>query len=152
MSETVVIVQGDGTVAVSTPVTTVVEVQAAGPAGPAGPLGPFLGHIWIPGLPDPGEEVYAFIANETLTVAANLAGWLVTSQTAATGSTVAQILRNGVEIGTLTWSASGTTAALATTSGTAKTLATTDFVSIVFPTPADATLADITIRVYATRA
>jgi hypothetical protein len=160
VTDTVVIVQGNGTievvtttaqVEVTTPETQVVEVVATGPAGPPGPLGPFLGHIWIDGSPATSEVVFQCIPGETLTVGANLANWIVRADIAATATTVITIVVEGVTRGTLTWAPGGTIPTLATTGGTSFTVAPTQRLSIVCPSPPDATLGDISIRVYATR-
>jgi hypothetical protein len=150
-STTVVVADGLGTLTVTTTATEVVTAQVAGPQGPPGPLGPFLGHIWIPGIPDAGEEVFSCVTGEALVVGANLSSWACTATSAATGTTVATVYRNATAVGTLTWSPGGTIPAFATTGGVAQAYTSTDTLSVTFPAPADITLAGIRIRVYATR-
>lgn len=151
MSETVVVVQGDGSVAVTTPATQVVTVQAQGPQGPPGPLGPFLGHVWVAGQPEPSEVVLRLEPGETIQVGANLSNWVVVAGVAATGSPVVEVLLENTVYGTMTWAPGDTVPTLATTGGAAQVHGPTDALSIRFPAAPDATLADITIRVYATR-
>lgn len=151
MSETVVVVQGDGSVEVTTPATQVVEAQAQGPQGPPGPLGPFLGHVWVAGQPAPSEVVLRLEPGETIQVGANLSNWVVVAGVAATGSPVVQVLIENTVYGSMTWAPGDTVPTLATTGGLAQIHGPPDALSIRFPASPDATLADITIRVYATR-
>jgi hypothetical protein len=81
---------------------------------------------------------------------ANLSGSVCKAGVAATGSTTIDVKQNGSNIGTIVFSASGTTATFTTTSGTAKTLAVGDVLTVVGPASADGTLAQIgfTLRAY----
>lgn len=63
--------------------------------------------------------------------------------TAATGSTTLTIRNGSTDIGTIVWSASGTVGAFTVAAN--RTLAAGDVLSVVAPSSADATLADISI-------
>lgn len=94
------------------------------------------------------EIVFSYIPTKDLTFPINLAGSKAVSDVAATGSTVFNVKKNGTNVGTLTWAASGTTATLAMASATTFT-ALTDKLTIVAPASMDATLSSITGTLFA---
>lgn len=104
-------------------------------------------HLWVAGAPADAEVLFSarVPAGQTWTLLPDLLGWDVVAKVAATGSTVFDILRGVTLIGTLTWSASGTTATLATDLNVAQSLAAGQELNIVGEGTADATLADIMI-------
>lgn len=131
--------------------TSVVRVMSEGPVGPPGPLGPWLGIVWVDGKPNSGEVIFSCEPGEALALGADLAGWHVVARIEATAEAVARVYVAGVEIGTMTWGAQDTSPVLATTGGVEVPVGATDRLEIVMPLPADLTLADISVRMYATR-
>lgn len=91
------------------------------------------------GKPAASEVVLAAVAPYAFTIAQ--ANCSAKAQVAATGSTVFQLKKNGTNVCTLTFSASGTVATIGTVSS--GTVAAGDVLTIVAPGTADATLADI---------
>lgn len=73
------------------------------------------------------------------------------AEVAATAQTVFSIKKNGVECGTATYSASGVSAAFASTGGTAVSFSAGDVLSIHAPSTPDATLAGVSICLKGTR-
>lgn len=98
---------------------------------------------WIIGEPTASQIVFRFIAVRALHFPASLTGSQAKAGVAATGSTVFDIQKNGSSVGSITFSASGTTGAFSAAS--AISLAAGDVLSIVAPGTPDATLADISI-------
>ncbi len=101
----------------------------------------------IVGLPASGEIVLLFVAPRPFRIPANAAGSRLKAGTAASGSSVFSIQKNGSEVLTATVAASGTTATFA---GSQTDFAAGDVLRIVAPSTADATLADIAITLVAT--
>lgn len=89
------------------------------------------------------EVIYSYRPTRNVDFPAGLIGSSMFSIAAATASAVFSIKKNGTEVGTATFAASGTTATLAMASLTSFT-AGTDVLTIVAPTAADTTLADVT--------
>lgn len=71
---------------------------------------------------------------------------------AATASAVFLVKKNGTQVGTLTFAASGTVGTFATTGGTAKSFVAGDILEITAPTPQDATLSGVSITLAGVRA
>jgi len=101
----------------------------------------------IVGKPADGEVVLLFVAPRSFRIPANAAGSRLKAGTAATGTSVFSIRKNGSEVLTATVAASGTTA---TFSGSQTDVAAGDVLKIVAPNTTDATLADIAITLVAT--
>lgn len=107
--------------------------------------------VFVPGTMSNAQVLYRRKVLRAFTLPANLAGSFVTAITAATGSTVLTVKKNGTGVATATFAASGTTATLATSGGTAQTFAVGDVFTIEAPATADATLADTTLDLFGTR-
>ena len=101
----------------------------------------------IVGKPSNGEVVLLFVAPRAFRIPANAAGSYLKAGTAATGSSVFSIQKNGAQFLTATVAGSGTTA---TFSSSQTDFAAGDVLKIVAPATADATLADIAITLAAT--
>jgi len=101
----------------------------------------------VVGLAASGEIVLLFVAPRPFRIPANAAGSRLKAGTAATGTAVFSIQKNGNEVLTATVAASGTTATFA---GSQTDFAAGDVLRIVAPSTADATLADIAITLVAT--
>lgn len=91
------------------------------------------------------ELLFRHEAARAFTIPAGMTGSRGSSGAAATGTPALSVKKNGVQIGTATWSASGTTATLAMASATA--FAIGDILSVTAPGTADATLADVSISI-----
>jgi hypothetical protein len=107
--------------------------------------------VFIPGLMTNNQLLYRTKATRAFTWPANLVGSNITSNVAATASTVILIKNNGTTIATITFAISGTVATFVTTGGTAKSIAVGDVVTIVGPATADTTLADVTLDLFGSR-
>lgn len=98
-----------------------------------------------PGKPAISQKVLIFKCTQAFTLAAGLTNSQAFAGTAAAGSSVFTIEKNGVALtgGTLTWAATGTVPTLALTSQAS--FAVGDRLTITAPGTQDATLADIGI-------
>ena len=101
---------------------------------------------FVSGIPGNSEIVLRVIAASAFDVPTS--GHQGSSETNATASTVFTFKKNGVSFGTATFASSGNTA---TYSITATAFAAGDVLSITAPASADATLADISLTLHATR-
>src|SRR4029453_6135497 len=97
--------------------------------------------------PSNSEGVLLFVAPRACRVPVNAAGSYLKAGTAATGSSVFSIQKNGTQFLTATVAASGTTP---TFSSSQTHFADGDVLKVVAPATADATLADIAITLAAT--
>lgn len=103
---------------------------------------------FFPGTMSNGQTLLHYEIRQACSIPLNLAGAKCVALTAATGSTVINILYNGAQIGTMTFAPSGTVATLALTP--ARTAAIGDYLDFVCPT-ADATLAGMAFTLVFTR-
>ncbi|MBK8208656.1 MAG: hypothetical protein IPK78_00595 [Rhodospirillales bacterium] len=101
----------------------------------------------IVGKPSDGEVVLLFVAPRPFRIPANAAGSRLKAGTAATGTAVFSIQKNGAQFLTATVAVSATTATFA---GSQTDFAAGDVLRIVAPATADASLADIAITLAAT--
>lgn len=92
------------------------------------------------GKPAANEVIAGGVAPYAMTLSA--ANSSVKSSTAATASTVLTIRKNGTQVGTITFSASG---AVGVISITTAAVAATDLLTVTAPATPDSTLADISI-------
>lgn len=102
--------------------------------------------VFIAGSPEDGEVVARYVPARTFYVSTT--GHRASAANAATAETVFSVAKNGVSIGTITFAAAATTG---TASITATTFAAGDVLTIEGPGSADASLADISITLAATR-
>jgi hypothetical protein len=100
------------------------------------------------GTPTASEAVFRFISPRAFTIPANLAGSIVKSTTAATGSTVFTVNKNGSQIATITFAATATVAIFSTQA--AISVAVGDKITVIAPSTPDTTLADIDYSLVAT--
>ncbi len=103
---------------------------------------------FYPGVPGNSQLVLRWQAPRAVTIPSGGTNSQASAGTAATGSTTFTIKQNGSSVGTVVWSASGTSGAF-TISSTIN-LAAGDVLTITGPSTADATLADISITLAAT--
>lgn len=102
--------------------------------------------FFIIGKPGAGAKVYRRSFNRSALFFSDFTGSHVSADTAATGSSVFTVKRNGTTVGTLTFAASGTTATFSTNVGSGSvplTFNAGDVMEITAPGSQDATLADI---------
>ena len=102
------------------------------------------------GKPDASSSLFRLVAPRAFTLPQNLTGSIAKAGTAATGSTVFTLKKNGTQIGTMTFAASGTTATFSFASAASFTIG--DIIDLVAPSTQDATLADISVTLVATLA
>lgn len=95
----------------------------------------------VSGKPTNGQIVCVFPAPIAFTIPAGLSGSRMVAGTAATGTSVFTLKKNGTSFGTMTFAAAGTTATLSAASATA--VSTSDIITITAPGTADATLANV---------
>jgi hypothetical protein len=101
----------------------------------------------IAGKPSNSEVVLLFAAPRAFRIPANAAGSYLKAGTAATGSSVFSIQKNGSQFLTATVAAAGTTATFASSQ---TDFAAGDLLKITAPSSADATLADIALTLATT--
>jgi hypothetical protein len=105
------------------------------------------GSLWIAGKPADGEVPFQEVVASPFVLLPDLRGWKVKAAIAAAATTLYQVTRNAIGIGTLTWAAGATVPALATTGGTAQAFASDDVFAITAANPADAALADVSLTI-----
>jgi hypothetical protein len=128
----------------------VLKTQGAG-ANPVWTDQPLDATAFYPGAPTSSAKVVRVPLARAVTFAANFSGSYAKAGTAATGSTAFDVQKNGSSIGTITFSASGSSATFTTSGGAAQSFAAGDVLAIVAPSTADATLADIGFCLTGTR-
>ena len=102
------------------------------------------------GKPDASSSLFRLVAPRAFSLPQNLTGSIAKSGTAATGSTIFTLKKNGTQIGTMTFAASGSTATFSFAS--AVSVAIGDIIDMVAPATQDATLSDISVTLVATLA
>lgn len=95
------------------------------------------------GVLGPSELFFAHAFPYAVEIASSAPNSQAVAHTAATGSTTVTINKNGSSIGTIAWASSGTVGVF--TFASSVTFAAGDVISLVAPSSADATLADISI-------
>jgi hypothetical protein len=107
--------------------------------------------VFFPGTQQTASQVFSrIIPPRAVAFAAGLSPSTATAITAATGSTVLSVQKNGVQFGTITFAVAGTSGTFAAASSSSFN-GTTDVLSIVGPASPDSTLADIGIVLSGTR-
>jgi hypothetical protein len=99
--------------------------------------------VFAAGVLDNSEVIFSHIVTRDLKLSSGLAGSRAKSIGAATASTVLNIKKNGTNVGTITFAASGSTGTFAMATATSFTGG--DILTIVGPATADATLASVSI-------
>lgn len=105
--------------------------------------------LFIPGQPAASAMVFQFVVPRAIALPANLAGSLAKVGTAATSAASFTLRRNGANIGTIDFAAGSATATFALAGGAV--FAAGDVLEILAPSPQDATLADVSITLMASR-
>ena len=117
----------------------------------SGTTQPFDVLAFHPGTPTASAKVVRVPIARAVTFPANFAGSYFSASANATGTTVFDVQKNGSSIGSVSIAAGGTTATFTTTSGTSKSFAAGDLLSIIAPGTPDATLADVGFVLAGTR-
>lgn len=123
------------------------SVKQNGTQGATGPAGPnaYDTHNFINGKPNASEVIIREIAARAFTCPVNFAGSYAFVTTPPAASVTISILKNGVQIGTLTFAASATSGVF--TAASAVTFNIGDQLAATMPATQDATLADLTISI-----
>jgi hypothetical protein len=100
----------------------------------------FDAYAYALGSPAAGQIMLAVPLVRAVTFPINLAGSHGTAQVAATNSAVFNIKKNGTTVASATFASAATVATFTTVGGVAVNFAAGDVLSIVAPTPTDATL------------
>lgn len=108
-------------------------------------------NAFYPGIPTASVKVLYVPITEAITFPANFAGSYFKASANATGSTAFDVQKNGSSIGTVTIGAGSTTATFVTSGGASQSFAAGDLLAIIAPGTADATLADPSFALRATR-
>ncbi len=125
------------------------QATVNGTAGGAGTV-PYDLVCSFVGKPSSGQLVMIFTAPRAVSYPANFAGSVGTLTTNPTSTAVYTIANNGTTIGTLSISTGGVFT-FATTSGTSKSLAVGDRLTITAPSPQDASLINVGFTMAGTR-
>lgn len=104
----------------------------------------FIGGGWAPA---DGEVIFSAPAAHRFYIPASATGSKSKAIVAATAQSIFSLRKNGVEFGTVTFAASGTTGTFSVAASTSFDPANNDYFSIVAPATTDATLADISFTV-----
>lgn len=105
--------------------------------------------FYLEGLMADGESLYKYVAQRAFTVPSDTTGFVATAGTAATGSTVVTLKKNGVQFGTITWSASGTVGAWSIPGNTS--FVAGDIMTLAAPATPDTSLRDVIIAMTVNR-
>lgn len=103
--------------------------------------GPYLIGLTYDGTPGAGEVILRQKTVIAFSLPASLTGSKFYSETAATSTATFTLKKNGGSIGTLVFSAAGTSPAI--TFSTSVSFAVNDKLTLEAPNPADSTLADL---------
>ena len=120
-----------------------------GPTGPTGPTGSISAGIrydictFYPGVPGNSQLILRWQAPRSVTIVAGATSSQASSRTTATGSATYTIAQNGTTVGTILWSATGSTGVFTVASQI--NIVIGDVMTITGPSVADATIADIAI-------
>jgi hypothetical protein len=106
---------------------------------------------FYPGIPTASAKIVRIPIARAVTFAGNFSGSYFAASANATATTVFDVQKNGSSIGSISIASGGTTATFTTTSGTSKSFAAGDLLSIVGPASPDATLADPGFTLVGTR-
>lgn len=115
----------------------------------AGTSAPYIVGGTIIGKPADGGVIIRFKFPIAVTFTAGLTDSFLIAGTAATGSSVFTINKNGSSVGTATFAGSATSATF--TFASTVTYAIADIMTIVAPSPQDGTLADLGLSLLGTR-
>ena len=124
------------------------KVSAAALA--ASPGAPIDIGTYVSGTPSANEVILRYVFTRAVTFADEFAASQGSAGAAATGSTTFLVRKNGSNVGTIVFAASGTIATF-TTTGTTVSFAAGDVLDIVAPASPDATLANISVTLAGTR-
>jgi hypothetical protein len=125
-----------------------VEVNAGATALVFNPK-PFDVSLFVPGLPTAGATVLRFVFTRAVSFPASLTGSLAGCGIASTGAKVFTLNKNGSAIGSVNIAAAAVVATF--TFASAVSFAGGDILTVVAPTPQDATLADFFMTLLGTR-
>ena len=142
---------GTGSLGPTGPTGTTGANGPTGPTGigPTGPTGPGATGIrydictFYPGIPGAAQLILRWQAPRNVTIVAGATNSQASSDVAATGSTTFTIAINGTPVGTIVWSASGTSGAFTVASQI--NMVPGDVLTITGPAISDATINDVVV-------
>ena len=105
--------------------------------------------MFFPGTPTANQVMGRVIIPRAITLPASLTGSYASSLAAATGATALTLAKNGASIGTVNFAAGASTATF--TFGSAVSFAAGNVLTLTNQSPADATLANVSLTLAATR-
>lgn len=106
--------------------------------------------IFIPGVPDVGAEIFRHVFPRAVSFAANFSGSRGSVGTNPTSSAVFDIQKGGGSVGTITVSTGGVFT-YASSGGTPVSFSAGDIITLIAPSPQDATMADIGITLFGSK-
>lgn len=118
------------------------QTEADALYAPAAGTSPFDVHAFYPGVPSASAKITRVPFARAVMFPGNFAGSYFAASANAAGTTVFDVQKNGVSIGSISIAAGGTAATFTTSGGTSKSFAAGDLLSIIAPASPDATLAD----------
>lgn len=110
---------------------------------------PFDPSLFVPGLPAAGATLLRFVFTRAVTFPISLTGSFAGCGVASTGSKSFTLNKNGSSIGSVNIAAAATVATFTFSAGVS--FAAGDILTVVAPTPQDATLADFFMTLLGTR-
>ena len=105
--------------------------------------------LFIPGQPAASAMVFQFVVPRAISFPVNLVGSLAKAGAAATSAALFTLRRNGSNVGAVDFAAGAATATFTLAGGAV--FAAGDVLEILAPSPQDATLADVSITLSASR-
>jgi hypothetical protein len=105
--------------------------------------------MFFPGVPTASQVMGRIIVPRAITLPASLTGSFGSSIVAATGATTLTLAKNGVSIGSINFAAGSTTATF--TFASAVSFAAGNILTLTNQSPADASLANVSLTLAATR-
>lgn len=109
--------------------------------------------IYFPALQTSvSQEIFRMAMGHTTTFPGNFSGSQGSTKTSATGTTTFLVKKNGTQVGTFVYSASGTTpSSFTTTSGASVSFSAGDVLTVVGPATPDTTLTNWSVTLVGTR-
>lgn len=142
----VVSINFTGAVSVTQIAAGQIEVNVAGGGGGTGETpADFDLSFFISGKPGAGDMLFRHTFTKAVNYDGNFAGSYGTSSVAAASATSLIVRKNGVQVGTIDFAGTASSATFTTTSGAALAFVAGDAIEVLAPDPADSLLANLAI-------